>query len=80
VSIVLLFFLGYPAEVRVDSMGYAFTYPFVRFVAGGDIGIGAYVHYPTVSSDMVRRVRERSEGVENAGASKSWSKTQVKLM
>ena len=61
-------------------MGYGFTYPFVRSIAGSEIAIGAYTHYPTVSTDMVKRVRERSYGVENAGASKSWSKTQVKLV
>jgi alpha-1,2-mannosyltransferase len=63
-----------------DSMGYAFTLPFVRLIAGEDIAIGAYVHYPTVSADMVKRVRERMEGVENAGASKSWLRTRVKLL
>jgi alpha-1,2-mannosyltransferase len=60
-------------------MGYAFTFPFVRLIAGSQIAIGAYIHYPTVSADMVKRVRERVEGVENAGASKSWLRTQVKL-
>ncbi len=63
-----------------DSMGYAFTFPFVRLVAGSEVAIGAYVHYPTVSADMVKRVRERSAGVENAGASDSWLRTQVKLL
>jgi alpha-1,2-mannosyltransferase len=61
-------------------MGYAFTYPFVRMVAGSEIAIGSYIHYPTVSADMVKRVRERSAGVENAGASSSWLRTQIKLL
>ncbi len=63
-----------------DSMGYAFTLPFVRLVAGGDIAIGSYTHYPTVSSDMVKRVRERVAGVENGGASKSALRTWAKLV
>lgn len=29
-------------------MGYAWSYPFVRFFAGADLPIGAYVHYPTI--------------------------------
>ena len=61
-------------------MGYAFTFPLVRMIAGSEIAIGAYVHYPTVSADMVKRVRERSFGVENAGASRSRIRTRVKLV
>lgn len=61
-------------------MGYAFTFPFVRLIAGSEISIGAYVHYPTVSTDMVKRVRDRSAGVESAGKSSSWFRTQIKLV
>jgi len=61
-------------------MGYAFTFPFVRLITGDEIIIGMYTHYPTVSADMVARVKARSYGVENAGASTSWLRTQVKLM
>lgn len=61
-------------------MGYAFTLPFVRLVAGSDIAIGSYTHYPTVSSDMVKRVRERVAGIENGGASKSAFRTWAKLV
>lgn len=71
---------GLWGDVFLDTMGYGFTYPFVRLLAGSEIGIGAYTHYPTVSTDMVKRVRERAYGVENAGASKSWWRTQVKLV
>ncbi|ORX38870.1 hypothetical protein BD324DRAFT_617618 [Kockovaella imperatae] len=71
---------GLWGDIFLDSMGYAFTWPFVRFICGSEIAIGAYVHYPTVSSDMVKRVRERSFGIENAGASGSWYKTQIKLI
>ena len=62
-------------------MGHGFTFPFVRLIAGSQIAIGAYVHYPTVSTDMVRRVREGLVGVESgieASASSGWRK-QVKL-
>jgi alpha-1,2-mannosyltransferase len=61
-------------------MGYAFTFPFVRLICGWHMTIGAYVHYPTVSTDMVKRVKARTAGIENGGAAKSWLKTQVKLV
>ncbi|ORY31017.1 hypothetical protein BCR39DRAFT_527796 [Naematelia encephala] len=71
---------GLWGDVFLDSMGYAFTFPFVRFLAGPQIAIGAYIHYPTVSADMVKRVRAGSFGVENLGGSRSWLRTQVKLL
>ncbi|BEJ12922.1 hypothetical protein CspHIS471_0300960 [Cutaneotrichosporon sp. HIS471] len=71
---------GLWGDIFIDSMGYAFTLPFVRLVAGGDIAIGSYTHYPTVSSDMVKRVRERVAGVENGGASSSAFRTWAKLV
>lgn len=61
-------------------MGYAFTFPFARLVAGSTLTTGAYIHYPTVSTDMVKRVRERTAGIEDGGASKSWLKRQIKLV
>ncbi|WWC86926.1 uncharacterized protein L201_001805 [Kwoniella dendrophila CBS 6074] len=71
---------GVWGDIFLDSMGHGFTFPAVRFITGSQTVIGAYIHYPTVSTDMVKRVRERSAGVENAGASKSWLKTQIKLI
>jgi alpha-1,2-mannosyltransferase len=68
-----------PQELTSDSMGYGFVLPFIRFITGGEAAIGAYAHYPTVSTDMVKRVRERSAGVENGGVASSGWKTQVKL-
>lgn len=32
---------------------------------GVTIPIGAYVHYPTISTDMLRRVKSREAGVTN---------------
>nr|XP_019005182.1 alpha-1,2-mannosyltransferase [Kwoniella mangroviensis CBS 8507]OCF68643.1 alpha-1,2-mannosyltransferase [Kwoniella mangroviensis CBS 8507] len=72
---------GLWGDVFIDSMGHGFIFPTVRFISGSQTVIGAYVHYPTVSTDMVKRVRERTAGgVENAGASKSWLRTQIKLI
>ncbi|KAJ8655331.1 hypothetical protein O0I10_009020 [Lichtheimia ornata] len=55
--------MGYEAISRLvpdlffDTMGYAFTYPVVHYLS--HVKIAAYVHYPTVSSDMLQRVYER---------------------
>lgn len=49
-------------------------------MAGNSVTIGAYIHYPTVSTDMVKRVKARTAGIEDGGAAKSWLRTQVKLV
>lgn len=41
-------------DVFIDTMGYAFTLPFVSSVL--EIPTAAYVHYPTISTDMLGRV------------------------
>jgi alpha-1,2-mannosyltransferase len=45
-------------------MGYAFTIPLFRYF-GGCI-TGCYVHYPTISSDMLERVVQRHTDYNNA--------------
>eukprot|EP00887_Chlorella_sp_A99_P006278 scaffold3.g6278.t1 len=42
-------------QLYVDTTGWAFPYPFAR-AAGAKVA--AYVHYPTISADMLERVRE----------------------
>lgn len=68
--------LGYEAlsqlvpDVFIDTMGYAFAlYPVKNY--SRLIRVGAYVHYPTISTDMLRRVRQRQAGHTNA----SWIAT-----
>jgi len=46
-------------------MGYAFTFHVVTYL--GHIPGGAYVHYPTISTDMVTRVRARNFAHNNSG-------------
>ena len=41
-------------DVFIDTMGYAFTLPFVKSVL--EIPTAAYVHYPTISTDMLDRL------------------------
>lgn len=45
-----------------DTSGYAFTYPLARLFGCKVI---CYTHYPTISSDMVERVKHRSSMYNN---------------
>ncbi|KAH6912589.1 mannosyltransferase [Coprinopsis sp. MPI-PUGE-AT-0042] len=53
-------------DLYIDTMGYAFTFPVVALVAG--IPVGAYVHYPTISTDMLARVKSRVQWHTNSNA------------
>ncbi|CAH1777960.1 unnamed protein product, partial [Owenia fusiformis] len=57
--------LNYIPDVYIDTMGYAFTIPLFKFMGG--CKVGAYVHYPTISTDMLTRVQERTATYNNAG-------------
>uniref|UniRef100_A0A8D3AEL3 GDP-Man:Man(3)GlcNAc(2)-PP-Dol alpha-1,2-mannosyltransferase n=1 Tax=Scophthalmus maximus TaxID=52904 RepID=A0A8D3AEL3_SCOMX len=63
-------FLGWEAltafapDLYVDSMGYAFTLPIFRYLGG--CKVASYVHYPTISTDMLSVVRERNPRFNNA--------------
>ncbi len=77
-------FLGFEAlfkflpDVYIDTMGYSFTYPLFRFLGG--CSIGCYVHYPTISTDMLSKVRSREHSYNNLGAiSNSAVLTYLKL-
>jgi len=50
-------------DIYVDTMGYAFTLPLFALLGG--CRIGCYVHYPTISTDMLARVQARTVGVCN---------------
>ncbi|XP_024535350.1 GDP-Man:Man(3)GlcNAc(2)-PP-Dol alpha-1,2-mannosyltransferase-like [Selaginella moellendorffii] len=62
--------LGLEALVRLrpvlffDTSGYAFTYPLARLFG---CKVACYTHYPTISSDMVSRVSNRSSLYNNSG-------------
>ncbi len=49
-------------------MGYAFTYPVITYFTNSLVPIGAYIHYPIISEDMIARVRSRKEVGEGRGA------------
>jgi alpha-1,2-mannosyltransferase len=50
-------------DVFFDSTGWAFTYMVAKLTG---CSIGCYVHYPTVSSDMLKRVRAQRPGITNS--------------
>lgn len=67
--------------MHADTMGYAFTFPVVRILSGGHVPVGAYVHYPTISTDMLARVKERKESyANNAAISSSVALSSAKLL
>ena len=47
----------------IDSMGYSFTYPLFR-LAG--CRVGCYIHYPTISTDMLEKVQSRRADFNNS--------------
>lgn len=68
----------YCPDIMIDTMGYAFTYPVFRLL--GFCRLGCYVHYPFVSTDMLRRVQKREVGVCNSGeVANSLMRSQAKL-
>ncbi|KAH9807594.1 family 4 glycosyltransferase [Melampsora americana] len=62
--------LGYEAlsklipDIYIDTMGYAFTFPIFSNLTS--IPIGAYVHYPTISTNMLKRVTDRTSNHHNS--------------
>jgi alpha-1,2-mannosyltransferase len=66
-------------DVFVDSMGYAFVLPIAKWLAG--CRVGCYVHYPTISTDMLSRVERREGSFNNDDAvSRSAALTTAKLV
>ena len=63
----------------IDTMGYAFVFHVVSILT--EVNIGAYVHYPTISTEMIRRVESRTALHNNsASVSSSTFLTQGKLL
>ncbi|XP_061170224.1 GDP-Man:Man(3)GlcNAc(2)-PP-Dol alpha-1,2-mannosyltransferase-like [Saccostrea echinata] len=65
-------------DIYIDSMGYAFTFPLFRYL--GNCRVGCYVHYPTVSTDMLEKVSSRREGHNNPSfITRSWFLSTLKV-
>ncbi|MCJ1283606.1 asparagine-linked glycosylation protein [Xylographa opegraphella] len=58
-------------NVFIDTMGYSFVTAFARFVFPS-MPIGAYVHYPTISTDMLGSLDVDSAEGLNAGTGKGF--------
>jgi len=52
-------------DIFVDSMGYAFSLPLFANLAQAKVA--SYVHYPTISTDMLDRVRKRESAFNHSG-------------
>jgi len=60
-------------------MGYAFSFHVAAWLAGTPVG--AYVHYPTISTDMLARVETRRPTYVNSKAiTSSTVLSRIKLM
>jgi alpha-1,2-mannosyltransferase len=65
-------------DVWIDTTGAAFTLPLVR-AAGAQVA-AAYIHYPTISSEMLSRVAARTAAFNNNGTvARSALLTNLKL-
>lgn len=53
-------------DVFIDTMGYAFTLPLFKYIGGSNVS--CYIHYPTITRDMLRRVSSRIVAHNNSAA------------
>nr|XP_023027193.1 GDP-Man:Man(3)GlcNAc(2)-PP-Dol alpha-1,2-mannosyltransferase [Leptinotarsa decemlineata] len=64
-------YLGYEALVQlnpdifIDTTGFTFTLPLFKFVGGAKTG--CYIHYPTITNEMLKRVSNRHALYNNRG-------------
>jgi alpha-1,2-mannosyltransferase len=59
-------------DIYIDTMGYAFTIAFCKFLFPS-VPTGAYTHYPTISTDMLDSLGDKTglKGL-NAGSGTGW--------
>jgi len=55
--------LNVTPSIFIDTMGYAFTLPLFKYVCGSKVG--CYVHYPTISTDMLNAVKSSRTSYNN---------------
>ncbi|KAI7334411.1 UDP-Glycosyltransferase/glycogen phosphorylase [Hortaea werneckii] len=48
-------------DIFIDTMGYAFTLGLCKWLFPTSVATGAYVHYPTISTDMLRSLHSEVE-------------------
>ncbi|GMR41964.1 hypothetical protein PMAYCL1PPCAC_12159, partial [Pristionchus mayeri] len=65
-------------SLMIDSMGYPLSLPIFKWLGGSDVA--AYVHYPTISCDMIDVVARRESSFNNKGIIARWPLlSQIKL-
>ena len=65
-------------DIFVDTSGYAFTLPLFKIL--GNCLVGCYIHYPTISTDMLSQVKSRASTYNNRSRiSNSWFLSYLKL-
>lgn len=68
-------------EVFFDTTGCAFAFAVVKWIANNHIRVAAYVHYPTISTDMLQLVFQRRPTYNNASSvTQSILYTYIKLI
>ncbi|KKK27108.1 hypothetical protein ARAM_000006 [Aspergillus rambellii] len=58
-------------DIFIDTMGYAFAIAFCKLLFPG-VPTAAYVHYPTISTDMLQRQRGAGKGLKGTLKRKYW--------
>ena len=53
----------YQPDIFVDTIGFAFTLPYFKYLGGSSTC--CYVHYPTVSTDMLQKVKSQKGDFNN---------------
>ena len=64
-------FSGFVPDVFIDTMGYSFVTALAKFLFP-NMPTGAYVHYPTISTDMLSSLDDDSGKGLNAGTGRGW--------
>lgn len=49
--------MSFQPDIYIDTMGYAFTYPLFAYIGG--CKVACYIHYPTITKEMLARVARR---------------------
>ncbi len=70
--------IKFSPNVFIDTTGYAFVVPLFRWL--GSCKTVSYVHYPTVSQDMLDKVKQNEPSYNSSGARKSNFWVNLKLI
>ncbi|XP_049878415.1 GDP-Man:Man(3)GlcNAc(2)-PP-Dol alpha-1,2-mannosyltransferase [Pectinophora gossypiella] len=57
-------FMKFNPDIYIETTGFAFTLPIFRYLA--QCPVGCYVHYPTITTAMMRRIKHRVVAYNNS--------------